>query len=67
MTPIIRLSRDCKATCCGNILKAGTEIMEMKRIGARKVMIVTLEGHVHKIKMREKSDAVIAHNPSQMS
>ena len=52
------LNKDFKATCCGNILKKGTVIKELKRIGPRKVMIVTDEGHVHKIKMREGSDAI---------
>ena len=55
----MRLSRDVKAKCCKNILKAGTEIKESKRIGTRVLMIVTNEGHVHKIKARENSDAIV--------
>lgn len=55
---MLAITRDIKAKCCGNILKAGTKIKDLKIMGPRTVIISTSEGHVHKIKMRENSDLI---------
>jgi hypothetical protein len=54
----VKLSRDVRAKCCENILKAGREVKEVKRIGPRVALIVMESGECHKIKMREGSDLI---------
>lgn len=52
------LIKDKKAKCCGCVIKAGSVIKEIKRIGPRTVMISFADNTVHKFKMRDNSDAI---------